>query len=76
MKLVVGEGSCGLAAGAGAVYERLDTLLKENNPTGAVLDITGCNGMCFLEPIVDLYDDVAGVIPYHKIETFFKENLK
>ena len=25
---------------------------------------------------VDLYDDVAGVIPYHKIETFFKENLK
>jgi len=25
---------------------------------------------------VDLYDDVAGVIPYDKMETFFKENLK
>ncbi len=25
---------------------------------------------------VDLYDDVAGVIPYDKIECFFKENLK
>ncbi len=25
---------------------------------------------------VDLYDDVAGVIPYDKIETFFTENLK
>jgi len=25
---------------------------------------------------VDLYDDVAGVIPYDKIEAFFKENLK
>ena len=25
---------------------------------------------------VDLYDDVAGVIPYDKIETFFRENLK
>ena len=25
---------------------------------------------------VDLYDDVAGVIPYEKIETFFKANLK
>ena len=25
---------------------------------------------------VDLYDDVAGVIPYDKIEIFFKENLK
>ena len=25
---------------------------------------------------VDLYDDVAGVIPYDKIERFFKDNLK
>ena len=25
---------------------------------------------------VDLYDDVKGVIPYDKIESFFKENLK
>ena len=25
---------------------------------------------------VDLYDDVAGVIPYDKMEQFFKENLK
>ena len=25
---------------------------------------------------VDLYDDVAGAIPYDKIETFFRENLK
>ena len=25
---------------------------------------------------VDLYDDVAGVIPYDKIERFFRENLK
>ncbi len=57
MKLLVGEGSCGLAAGAGAVYDRLDTLLKEGNPTGVELGITGCIGMCFLEPIVDLYDD-------------------
>ena len=25
---------------------------------------------------VDLYDDVAGVIPFDKMETFFKENMK
>ena len=25
---------------------------------------------------VDLYDDVAGVIPYDKMEGFFKENLR
>ncbi len=25
---------------------------------------------------VDLYDDVAGVIPYDQLERFFKDNLK
>ena len=61
MKLLVGEGSCGLAAGAGAVYSRLAKLLGENNPNDVKLGITGCIGMCFLEPIVDLYDDDGGV---------------
>ena len=57
MRLVIGEGSCGLAAGAGAVHARLEELLTQDNPTGIKLGITGCNGMCFLEPIVDVYDD-------------------
>lgn len=57
MKIVVGEGSCGLAAGAGKVHARLETLLAQANPTSAELTITGCNGMCFVEPIVDIYDD-------------------
>ncbi len=57
MRIVIGEGSCGLAAGAGAVHARLEELLSQDNPRGAKLGITGCNGMCFLEPIVDLYGD-------------------
>lgn len=57
MKIVVGEGSCGLAAGAGKVYARLEALLTHSNPVSAELTITGCNGMCFVEPIVDVYDD-------------------
>ena len=54
VKIAVGEGSCGLAAGAGAVYDALAARL-----TGAesdILTITGCVGACFLEPIVDVYD--------------------
>ena len=49
MRIVVGEGSCGLAAGAGKVHAALTAL-------GADVGITGCIGMCYLEPIVDLYD--------------------
>ncbi|MBR5992090.1 MAG: NADH-quinone oxidoreductase subunit NuoF [Clostridia bacterium] len=57
MKIVIGEGSCGLAAGAGKVHAKLDELFAASNPTGSVVTITSCIGMCFLEPIVDLYDN-------------------
>lgn len=53
MRIVVGQGSCGIAAGAAKVYSALEAL---KDKTDAELTITGCIGMCFLEPIVDIYD--------------------
>ena len=50
-RIVVGQGSCGLAAGAGAVY----TALEEKLNGAASLSIAGCIGICYLEPIVDVY---------------------
>lgn len=54
MKIVVGEGSCGIAAGAAKVYSAIDKLIGS---TDSELTVTGCIGMCFLEPIVDIYDN-------------------
>ena len=54
MKVVVGAGSCGIAAGAQKVYDALE---MQNGDKAFSLTVTGCNGMCFLEPIVDIYDD-------------------
>lgn len=53
MKIVVGEGSCGIAAGAAKVYSAIENLIGS---TASTLTVTGCIGMCFLEPIVDIYD--------------------
>ena len=53
MKIVVGEGSCGIAAGAAKVYSAIEKII---GLTGSTLTVTGCIGMCFLEPIVDIYD--------------------
>ena len=50
MRIVIGEGSCGIAAGAQKVRTALEALISE--PIGS----TGCIGMCYLEPIVDLYE--------------------
>lgn len=50
MRIAVGQGSCGIAAGAGGVFSRLRELCGQDVHT------TGCIGMCFVEPIVDIYD--------------------
>ena len=54
MKIIVGTGSCGLAAGARKVTENLTSLLTSAD--NIKVGVTGCIGMCFLEPIVDIYD--------------------
>ena len=52
-KILVGAASCGLAAGAGAVFEALNTGLKRRKMQ-AVVQKTGCIGLCHLEPLVDV----------------------
>ena len=53
MRIVVGQGSCGIAAGAEKVFSAIENLITDKS----ALSITGCIGMCFLEPIVDIYDN-------------------
>ena len=50
MRIVIGEGSCGIAAGAQKVRSALEALITDE------IGSTGCIGMCYLEPIVDLYE--------------------
>ena len=55
MRIVIGEGSCGIAAGAKKVHGALDAVCAVAEKR-VDIGVTGCNGMCYLEPIVDLYD--------------------
>lgn len=50
-KILVGTGTCGLSAGAGKVMEAL-----RKNPGDFQLSGTGCIGMCFVEPLVEVRD--------------------
>ncbi len=67
MRVVVGEGSCGIASGAKKTEGELVRLVKEN---GLDIDIgiAGCVGACYLEPIVDVYDDDEGLTRYVKVQ--------
>lgn len=53
IKIMVGMGTCGLAAGAQAIYESIKDVLKKLNIEADVIP-TGCVGYCQREVIVDI----------------------
>ena len=68
MKLVFGEGSCGIAAGARAVREAVEAINAAGG-TSVETGRTGCIGMCSFEPIVDLYDGTHLVRRFVRVKT-------
>lgn len=66
MKIVVGQGSCGIATGAKKTVAALEKAIYENH-LNIKVGTTGCIGTCYLEPIVDVYDD-AGLTRYVKVD--------
>lgn len=67
MKVIIGEGSCGIATGALKTEEEFKKQLAEKN-VKVDLDFTGCVGTCYLEPIVDVYDDDGKLTRYIKVQ--------
>jgi NADH-quinone oxidoreductase subunit F len=55
-KVIVGLGSCGVAAGAGKVYDKILALHKAEH-LDFELKKTSCVGMCFREPLVEVIDE-------------------
>jgi len=52
----VGLGTCGVSAGAEKTFEAIKHEIEKQN-IQALLKETGCNGMCFREPLVEVIDD-------------------
>lgn len=57
-KVIVGLGSCGIAAGAGKVYDKIEAIKKAEKLTFE-LKKTSCVGMCYREPLVEIIDDTG-----------------
>ncbi len=52
MKVLIGAGSCGFAAGAHKLMDELEGI----KDIAFEYEITGCIGMCYLEPIMEIHD--------------------
>ena len=56
MKVLVGLGTCGIAAGAEHTYQAL-LAERDSGKVPFVLEKTGCIGMCYREPLVEVHTD-------------------
>ncbi len=56
MRILIGKGSCGIAAGASKVWDAFEEALK-TECVDAALVTTGCIGLCYLEPIAEVIAD-------------------
>jgi len=80
MKIIVGKGSCGIAAGATKIYDYfIEGFAKEKNGNFVEVEMTGCIGMCYLEPIVDVIDDRGNKRTYvgvtEKVATLIQNDI-
>ena len=79
-EVLVGLGSCGLAAGGLKVYQRFAELLGSDS-SDAALKKTGCIGMCYAEVLVEVRDDSNGSTLYgnispEKVERIVENHIK
>ena len=79
MKILVGLGTCGVAAGAGATYASI--LAKAGPLEGhCTVEKTGCVGMCYREPLVEVREDGGARYQYgqmtpERVDRLFEEHV-
>ena len=54
VQVIVGMGTCGIAAGAKETFTALIDALNEKNLTNVLVRQTGCMGLCHSEPTVEV----------------------
>ena len=66
-KLIVGEGSCGIAAGARETMKSILETIQADNLDGVIVTQTGCIGLCEKEPIVQVIVGDQPKVTYGKV---------
>jgi len=61
IQIVIGMGTCGIAAGAKQAWDAFTDGIKENKLTNCKVKQTGCMGLCHSEPTVEVI--VPGMKP-------------
>ena len=67
IRVVVGMATCGIAAGARPVLQRLTEEVAKRGLKNVTVAQTGCIGICQYEPVVEVFEDGKDKVTYVKM---------
>jgi NADP-reducing hydrogenase subunit HndB len=67
LRIIVGMATCGIAAGARPVMNTLLEELKKRNISNVSVTMTGCIGVCRLEPVIEVMSPDGSKVTYVKM---------
>lgn len=67
LRVIVGMATCGIAAGARPVMNAFVEEVSKRNLQNISVTMTGCMGLCRLEPIVEVVDKDGNKVTYVKM---------
>ena len=67
-QIIVGMGTCGIAAGAKETFNAIIEELNDQDITNVLVRQTGCMGLCHSEPTVEVIVDGMPTIIYGKVD--------
>ena len=68
VQVIVGMGTCGIAAGAKDTFTALIDALNEKGLTNVLIRQTGCMGLCHSEPTVEVVAPGMPAVIYGKVD--------
>ena len=71
VQILVGMGTCGIAAGSNKVIKKFEELAKIRGLENVTVKQVGCLGLCFSEPNVEIVKEGLPEVLYGKVDEKF-----
>ncbi|MDD3539293.1 MAG: (2Fe-2S) ferredoxin domain-containing protein [Atribacterota bacterium] len=75
VKIVVGMGSCGIAAGAREVMSEFLDLIEKSKKTDIIVTASGCFGFCAQEPMIVVYVENQKPVTYRNVDKIAAQEI-
>ena len=74
-QIIVGMGTCGIAAGARDTMKAILEKIEKDSLSGILVTQTGCIGICEMEPIVQVQIGDAPKVTYGKVSKVIADRI-